>query len=215
MALLDTPAEVGPNSFEMLPFTDQEFEDFCTGEILISAIKASSDYSCTGRAEQLATGLGPLVQAEISESQALTQVYTAAQTAAAQDTVVESSAPIITDQEIADAPDAVPLGSNNASLSPFSATDIAAAQRHPVNWSESLTIQATMRRTEATRQRQDQERVRGPLRAPRYTGNTPRPQWGGPAAASANWCGGNQAPWGKLLLFGGLGLLAIGMMQRK
>jgi len=211
MALLNAPAEIGPNSLEMLPLEAQEFSDYCTGEILVTGIKARRDFACLPNAAEIASGLGPLVGAEISAAQELTQNNATAQTSMTQQTVDALAVPIITDQEIGDAPNAVPLGTSGPTESPFTATQIAAAQHNPINWSDRLTIQHNMRRHQSIAHQATGRQLTPPQRS---GGVIPRPAWGSPAAASGGWCA-TPTPWAKLFLFGGLGLLAVGILQRK
>src|SRR5271156_184162 len=103
MAFLDAGGDIGQNSLEMIPFNEQEFGDYCTGEILISAIKARTDYECTGATPDSFASLGPSVVAEVALSTSLTQQNTTTLAAITQDFVDSLSSPVVTSSEISGA----------------------------------------------------------------------------------------------------------------
>lgn len=220
MALLDAGGDVGPNSLEMIPFDEQEFSDYCTGEILISAIRARSDYECSGATPGTFASLGPSVQSEVASAIDLAQQNVQTATAITQSTVDANSSPVITDSEISGAPNAVSVGSANA-LSPFTERQLRAAQHDPINWPGTLTIQANMQRSisikrnmAASRQanmQRAQQRQTGPVQI----GMQPTPGWGNPSGSRAGWCAGGSQPWGKLLLLTGLGLIGASLFDRR
>lgn len=213
MALLDAGAEIGPNSLEMYPMEEQEFNDYCAGEILISAEIARADYQCTTASPESFASLGPFIQEEVAESTVLTQSNLQAQTSITQQTVDAMTAPIISDEDIASAPNAVSVGSPQA-LSPFTPRQLDAARHDPIDWPGQLTVQASMRRATIQR-RQRTARMNRQLQSPQPIGQQPTPAWGGAAASTRGWCGLGSNPLGKLLLFTGLGLIGASLLQRK
>jgi hypothetical protein len=213
MALLDAGGEIGPNNLEMIPMGDQEFDDYCAGEILISAEIARSDYQCTTASPESFASLGPGISEEVEESISLTQQAVQSQTSITQQTIDAMTAPIITDQEIASAPNAVPVGSP-AALSPFTQRQLDAARHDPINWPATLTVQGNMQRSLTMRRRRLQ-RINRHVQMPQQIGQQPTPAWGGAAASTRGWCNLGSNPWGKLLLFTGLGLIGAGLLQRK
>lgn len=224
MALYNTPEEIGPNNLEMYPEEEQEFNDFCTGEILVSAVKARADYECTYAGPEAFASLGPLIQAEVQNSIDLTQDNIQSQTSITQDSINALCAPIISTQTIQSAPDAVSVGSPSA-LTPFTQRQLDAARKDPINWPATLTIQATMQRTALIRRNQQASRQRkaGQIQQARQQAHEsglqldkiqPVPTWGNLAGATKGWCAG-PTPWGKLLLFAGLGLVGVSLLDRK
>src|SRR5579863_8986204 len=107
MALGNSDGEIGQNSLEMIPFEDQEYNDFCTGEILVSALKARSDYECTYPTPETFASLGPLLQDEVAQSIQSAQANIQTQTAITQQYIDSISAPVISDAAISSAPNAV------------------------------------------------------------------------------------------------------------
>jgi hypothetical protein len=215
MALEDAGGEIGPNSLEMIPFAEQEFSDYCTGEILLSGIKGWSDYQCTMATPESVASLGPSIQAEVQQSIAAAQAFTFQSGALQTQDAGIPSAPIITDDQIANAPDARPVGSAGA-VSPFTAAQISAAQHNPVNWPATMTVEATIRRNMQARRnrvRQAQQVSPSGVQVGRYQ---PTPGWGNPSGSQQGWCGGlGSKPWGKLLLFAGLGLIGASILERR
>jgi hypothetical protein len=225
MALYSTPEEIGPNNLEMYPFEEQELNDFCTGEILISAIKARADYECTYPSPQAFASLGPSVQAEVQNSVDMAADNIQSQTAITQANIDALCAPIISDSTIAAAPNAVPVGSPQA-LTPFTQRQLDAARKDPINWPGTLTIQATMQRTAVIRRDRQLSRQRkaGQIAQAHQQASEsgtqidkimPAPAWGSPVGATKGWCGLGSNPWGKLLLFTGLGLIGASLLERK
>ena len=214
MALSAAGGEIGQNSLEMIPFEDQEYDDYCTGEILVSAVKARTDYQCmSGSSPESFLSLSPVIAQEVSNSVQLAQQNNASMASINQTTVDAASSPVITDDQIQDAPDAVSLGSANA-LGPFTPGQLSAARRDPVNWPGSLTIQGSMQRSMQMRRNQALARRRGTSAAGTAGGLQPTPAWGTPCASGG--CGLGTKPWGsKLLLFTGLGLIGVGLLHRK
>lgn len=220
MSMEFADAEIGQNSLEMISFGDQEYDDFCTGEILVAAIKARSDYECTFATPESFASLGPLVQAEAAQAIQSAQVNTQTATAITQASVDALSAPIITDAAISSAPNAVAVGSPNA-VSPFTQRQVEAAGSNPINWPATLTIQATtqrniqIRRARAVQQQQRMQQVQQAQGQAQPIGLQPVPQWGNIAGSRRGWCGVGGSPWGKLLLFTGLGLIGASLLHRK
>lgn len=221
MALSYADGEIGQNSLEMIPFEEQEYGDFCTGEILVSAMKARSDYECTYATPESFASLGPLVQQEVAQSIQSTRANVQMQTAITQATVDALSSPVISDAAIANAPNAVSVGSPGA-VSPFTKRQVEAAGSDPINWAATLTIQETMRRNvqirrlRAVTQQQRIQQAQNPQQAvAQPIGLQPVPSWGDIAGSTRGWCGVGGSPWGKLLLFTGLGLIGASLLDRK
>lgn len=225
MALSYADGEIGQNSLEMYPFEEQELNDFCTGEILVSAIKARADYECTYPTPESFASLGPFIQQEVASSIDLAQDDIQAQTSITQDSINALCAPIIATSTIQQAPNAVPVGSPQAPT-PFTQRQLDAARKDPINWPATLTIQATMQRTALIRRNQQlsRQRKQGQIAEARQNAHesglqldrmVPTPTWGNPSGATKGWCGLGSNPWGKLLLFTGLGLIGASLLERK
>jgi len=227
MSLEYADGEIGQNSLEMIPFEEQEFGDFCTGDILVSAIKARADYQCTYPDARSFAGSSTLIQQEVQNSVELAKQNIQSQTGITQDAVDLFSAPVISDAAIAGAPNAKAVGSQGAE-SPFTQRQVDAANHDPINWAGTLTIQAAMQRTAIARRNQQLSRQavtrRNALGVPvgnagqqtsAAAGRTPFPVWGSASGSRAGWCGVGGSPWGKLLLFTGLGLIGASFMERK
>lgn len=218
MALLGSDSEIGANSLEMLSIEEQEFDDYCAGEILISGIKARADYQCTTASPESFASLGPSVQAEASNAAIQTRQNIASQSSMTLDLVNSYSAPVIQDDQIAGAPNAQPVGSAGAT-SPFTQRQLDAAQNQPINWPATLTIQSAVIRAQRFKKVQAYSRQRRQT-SPQTVGQIdrlmPGTGWGNASAARQGWCGGLESkPWGKLLLFTGLGLIGASLLQRK
>jgi hypothetical protein len=217
MAFLSTGDDVGMNSLEMIPFDEQEYNDFTTGEILVAAVKSKADFLCTYPTAESFASFGPSIQSEVQNSIDLAAQNVQTQTAITQESIDAMCAPVISDAAISGAPNAVPVGSATAP-SPFTKRQIDAANGDPINWPATLTIQASMQRTIQIRRNQMLSRqqklqeAQAPFQMDRIQ---PGPGWGNAAAASKGWCGLGASPLGKLLLFTGLGLIGASLFDRK
>lgn len=215
MALQSTGQDIGMNSLEMIPFSEQEYDDYCTGEILVSAVKARADYECTFATPASFASLGPYVQGNVAATMALTEQNVGAPIT--QQSLEALSSPVISDSDISSAPNAVAVGSAGAT-SPFTARQIAAANHDPINWPATLTIQAAMQRGLQAKKNRAIERHNRQVapQVAQQTGLQPMPGWGMPAGSTSGWCGGvSSNPWGKLLLFTGLGLITASLLQQR
>lgn len=202
---LQFPGQIGPNNFEMMPYSDQEFEDYCTGEILMAAETAKSDFQST-----YASGAGlswsPAVQAEVVQSQPQSTINLQSQSAGALQNMMDLvSSPIISNEAIQTAPRVYPVGSPQA-LSPFTREQTGMdGQRQ--NWPDGLTIQGAM----ANKKKRSAPGGRLPGNCGVPMENIPGPLWGTPAGRVEAQPSG----WGKLLLFAGLGLIGASLLERK
>ena len=113
-----------------------------------------------------------------------------------------------------------PVGSAGA-VSPFTQRQLDAAQHQPINWPATLTIQSAVIRAQRFRKvqaysRQQQRRPSTPQTVGQMDRLMPGTGWGNASGAKQGWCNGlDSKPWGKLLLFTGLGLIGASLLQRK
>lgn len=237
MALLPSDTPVGPNSLEGLPLDEQNFLEFTLGRTLVSGIMARTDARCSAPSSTFDFG-GPVLINEAASALAVSASNLSIQTAATQTAIdqVANLGPVITDDEVSSAPQATTLGSTPqgtgdgpVSTPLFTPAQIAQATGHPKRWADTVTFKPNQGKT-LSRSRVGvliggggeeltaagmQKKTKNARGLPVSTAGQQRfggAPWGSIAAAP---CGGlSQFPKGKLLLLGGLGLIAVGMLTQ-
>jgi len=214
MALIPGDSEIGPNSLEMFTPETQDFNDYNTAEVLIAGITARSDYQCPIPADAFSS-LGPSIVQEVRYEQSRATSVLLNKDAALETLlqIAGSSGAQISDSQISGAPAATPLGSTRDTGSPvYSDRQVAAANHNPINWAETMTIQGR-RSTSLIPHPAAQTVVASSQEVVTRFAGAP---WSVPSSAIHGNCDslGNNG-WGKLLLFAGLGAIALGMMQER
>ncbi len=224
--LLPSDAEIPQNSLDSIPLDQQVWDDYNTGRVLVSALQARRVAGCVPPASTWSE-YGPIVENEVATGLATTQgnLSTQAQQLTDIQDVIDLGGAYITQEDINTAPLADPIGSANGGTGPiYTPAQIAAATTSPVNNTLAVSFHPNRRRRiSASRQGVDLTGGGGPSgrnamavqRRPTYTGPAPGSPWNQPSAGRCQASAADVGPWGKLLLFGGLGLIAVGLFNRK
>jgi hypothetical protein len=228
--ILDSDAPIPQNSLDGIPLAEQDWEDYRTGEILVSGIIARTDARCSAPSESFAE-FGPVIQSTVADSLAA-QSNLSIQSAASQNALNQAagSGAVITDEELASAPVTTTLGSTPVTGGPsggqsvYTDAQIAAATNHPVNWAKTHEFRPNRPSRHLSNSRvgaligggaessQGWKTGGHGQRGP--GGNFPAGNWGQLAAQSCG-SGIHSFPYGKLLLFTGLGLIGVGILSKK
>lgn len=232
--LLPSDAPIPQNSLDSLPLDEQNWDDFETGRVLVSGIIARVDARCSAPASSF-TEFGPVVESTVADALQAAQTNLSIQSTATQDVIntAAGSGAVISDDEISSAPNATTLGSTpsgtgGADTTPvYSPGQIAAATTSPRNWAQTQVFKPHPRSKYLTRSMQGvpigggaEYLAQGAAAGGRGGGRNaagsmfPGAPWGKIAASP---CGSSldNNPWGKLFLFGGLGLIAMGLLNGK
>jgi hypothetical protein len=225
--LLPSDAPIPQNALDSIPLDQQNWDDYNTGRVLVSAMEARRVASCVPPASTWSE-YGPIVENEVATGLATTQanLSTEAQTLSDLQNAIDAGGAYITDSDINTAPIAEPLGSAGGGLGPiYTPSQIAAATTSPVNNTLAVSFHPNRRRKiSASRQGVDLTggdrrggggRGGGAGQRPAYTGPTPGSPWNQPSTGRCQPSLSDVGPWGKVFLFGGLGLIAVGLFNRK
>ena len=210
MALIGADSEIGGNTLQMFSVDEQEWNDYQTMQTLVSAVVAKADYQCPIPPSAF-SDLGPNIVAEVTQEQARVPAGLIYQTANLQqivDTTATEGAQI-SNVDIASAPVSTPIGSAaDAGSTAYTDTQIAAANYQPINWAKQMTVQRSRRKYTA------QFAPAGGGSDQGHAGQMPGTPWSVPSASTPGHCDGIQGfPWGKLLLFAGLGVITLAVLN--
>lgn len=223
--LLDADSQIPQNSLQGVPLDEQLFSDYDAGRVLVSGIEAATVARCAAPASAMAP-YGPVMETEAVTALSLAAVgQSAAATLEQAVSAAAGAGATISDQDVQNGPNVTPLGSQGA-VPVFTEAQILAASSQPRNNANDMIFRPHQPRR-AARDRVGQligpggeqlvwaSHGRGGQPGQRFTQNGarfPGAPWG--QFSNGSKCGGmDQFPWGKLMLFGGLGLIALGALN--
>jgi hypothetical protein len=242
--LLPSDSSIPQNSLDPIPLDEQNWDDYNTGRVLVSGIIARTDARCVAPESSFAQ-FGPVVQATVGDALAASSLNLSIQSTATQAVINQAAGQgaVITDDDIASAPQATTLGSTAGqngsagsagypwsggghgagSESVYTPAQIAAATTTPRDWTDSVIFHPHVRKPNRSKvgvligtgseiPNAGKELTR---RSQQTGGVLPGSPWGQPVAATTGHCSLETKPWGKLLLFAGLGLIGVGLLGNK